>query len=178
MFQGHVSRVRCLSVCDDYILSGSDDRSAKLWSCQSSSSSSSAVLTLSGHAWPVSQVCLSRQIAVTVDSCSVRVWSLPDGQIMRTISDQPNIVELFLDIRTGFLLMCDFEGSVCCSDVTSKGQEDSDKERKHLKWFRKKTKLTKKCASNLYLGYSTMIHVNYAKEPGSQVDVDMYDFLC
>ena len=175
MFQGHVSRVRCLSVCGDCILSGSDDRSAKLWSSQSSSSS--AILTLSGHAWPVSQVCLSRLTAVTADSCSVRVWSLPDGNIARTILDQPNIVELYLDCRSNLLVMCDVEGGVGFSDVVMEGK-DCEQRKKDLKCFWRKSEFSEKCTSKLFLGHSTMIHVTYDATNSSKVDVNIHDFLC
>ena len=52
LLQGHVSRVRCVSVDGSLLLSGSDDRSAKVWEVTSGETSDSwgAVTTLSGHA--------------------------------------------------------------------------------------------------------------------------------
>ena len=50
LLHGHVSRVRCVSTAGQFILSGSDDRSAKLWRVRGGSG---ALLTLAGHAWPV-----------------------------------------------------------------------------------------------------------------------------
>ena len=93
--QGHVSRVRSLSVSRRLILSGSDDRSAKLWSVQPGSSCSSAVVTLTGHAWPVTSVCLRGHTAVTADSCTIRVWQLPSGTVLITISDVTHITQVW-----------------------------------------------------------------------------------
>ena len=174
-----MSRVRCISVFGDDILSGSDDRSAKLWS--SKSSSSSAILTLSGHAWPVSQVCLSRTTAVTADSCTIRVWSLPDGHILRTLLDQANVMEILIDSRSGLLVMCYGDGGVGCCDVGrdeggGKGSEDTKK--KDLKWVWRKSNPTEKLSSKVCLGHSTMMHATYNGTQCNKVDINIHDFLC
>ena len=72
------------------ILSGSDDRSAKLWSVRSGSS-----VTLTGHSWPVTSVCLRGHTAVTADSCTIRVWQLPAGTVLLTISDVSHITQVW-----------------------------------------------------------------------------------
>ena len=102
LLQGHVSRVRCVSLDGGLLLSGSDDRSAKVWSlCESWG----AVTTLSGHAWPVSGVWLGGGLAVTADTSTVRLWSAPAGQLLRTISGLANTGDLRLDLAGGSLLV-------------------------------------------------------------------------
>ena len=171
--------MRCISVFGDDILSGSDDRSAKLWS--SKSSSASAYLTLSGHAWPVSQVCLSRTTAVTADSCSVRVWSLPDGHILQALLDQANVMEILLDTRSGLLVMCYGDGGVGCCDVGQDkegGKGSEDVIQKDLKWIWKKSNPPEKLSSKVCLGHSTMIHATYNGAQSNTVEINIHDFLC
>ena len=149
LLQGHVSRVRCISLYGDQILSGSDDRSAKLWSA--SSSSSTALTTLSGHAWPVTQVCLSRQLAITADSCSVRVWSLPDGIILQTLGDQANVVEMLIDPQSQLLLLCDSKGDVKSINIRKNSDNknnDQDKKLKRTKQSQKGSTIVPKWSQN------------------------------
>lgn len=176
ILQGHVSRVRCISLYGDQILSGSDDRSAKLWSA--SSSSSTALTTLSGHAWPVTQVCLSRQLAITADSCSVRVWSLPDGIILQTLGDQANVVEMLIDPRSQLLLLCDSKGDVKSINIRKNSDNKNNDQDKKLKWSRKQSDPSGKLSSKLLVGYSTMIHVTFCSTRCGSVDINILDFLC
>ena len=60
------------------------------------SRSSSAVVTLSGHSWPVTSVCLRGHTAVTADSCTIRVWQLPAGTVLLTISDVIHITQVVI----------------------------------------------------------------------------------
>ena len=107
LLQGHVSRVRCVSVDGSLLLSGSDDRSAKVWEVTSGETSESwgAVTTLSGHAWPVCGVWLEGGLAVTADCSTVRLWSSPAGALLRTISGLTNTAEVRLDLAGGSLLV-------------------------------------------------------------------------
>ena len=176
--QGHVSRVRCFSVHEDHILSGSDDRSAKLWS--SKSSSSTALLTLSGHAWPVSQVCLSGTRAVTADSCSVRVWNILGGQILQTITDQSNIGEICIDHCLGMFIMCHGGGGISCHGlrVRNGGGGEMGKKEKDLSWSWGEKSSSEKVQSRIAVGHSTMIHVNYSDKKCDKVGINIHDFLC
>merc|ERR1719222_182886 len=103
ILQGHVSRVRCLHIQGSCILSGSDDRSAKLW--DTSSASQSAQLTLSGHKWPLAQVLLAEDLAVTSDCSCLRVWSLPCATTIATFNTQGSATELHWEARLGILLV-------------------------------------------------------------------------
>ena len=107
LLQGHVSRVRCVSVDGNFLLSGSDDRSAKMWEVTSGETSDSwgAITTLSGHAWPVCGVWLEGGLAVTADTATVRLWSSPGGCLLRTISGLTNTGEVRLDLSAGSLLV-------------------------------------------------------------------------
>lgn len=108
LLQGHVSRVRCVSVDGSLLLSGSDDRSAKVWEVTSGETSESwgAIATLSGHAWPVCGVWLEGGLAVTADTNTVRLWSEAAGwALLRTISGLTNTGEVRLDLTGGSLLV-------------------------------------------------------------------------
>ena len=126
LLQGHVSRVRCVSVDGGLLLSGSDDRSAKVWEVASGESSDSsdvcgAVRTLSGHAWPVSGVCLAGGLAVTADTKTVRLWSCPAGLLLRTISGlscSPS-QEVRLDLSAGCLLVTSQQANILCFSLAS-----------------------------------------------------------
>lgn len=67
LFHGHVSRVRSIDVQGDRILSGSDDRSVKLWTLEPSSPGSAErpLLTLTGHSGPVVGVLLCLPLALS-----------------------------------------------------------------------------------------------------------------
>lgn len=67
LFHGHVSRVRSIDVQSDRILSGSDDRSVKLWTLEPTSPGSAErpLLTLTGHSGPVVGVLLCLPLALS-----------------------------------------------------------------------------------------------------------------
>ena len=100
---------------------------------------------------------------------------------MRTLLDQANIVEMFIDCRSGLLVMCDGVGGVGCCDVTEEGEgkksiEESKK--KDLKWVWRKSNLSEKLSSKVCLGHSTMVHVVYDGTQCNKVDINVHDFLC
>ena len=174
-----MSRVRCVSIHGDHILSGSDDRSAKLWS--SKSSSSSALLTLSGHAWPVSQVCLAARRALTADSCSVRVWALPGGQLLHNLVGQTDIVEMCTDPRLGLFIMCDGSGGLSCYGLESnkyKDREKTSEKKKEIAWSWRNSDSSDKLLCRAAVGHSTMIHVTYCEKQCDKVEINIHDFLC
>ena len=117
LLQGHVSRVRCVSVDGSLLLSGSDDRSAKVW--EVASDSCGAVRTLSGHAWPVSGVCLAGGLAVTADTSTVRLWACPAGLLLRTISGLAGCQEVRLDLTAGCLLLSSHHANILCFSLQS-----------------------------------------------------------
>ena len=124
LLQGHVSRVRCVSVDGGLLLSGSDDRSAKVWEVASPQTSTSsegcgALRTLSGHAWPVSGVCLAGGLAVTADSKTVRLWACPAGLLLRTISGLVSSQEVRLDLSAGCLLVSSQQANILCFSLAS-----------------------------------------------------------
>ena len=127
LLQGHVSRVRCVSVDGSLLLSGSDDRSAKVWEVTSGETSDSwgAVTTLSGHAWPVCGVWLEGGLAVTADSSTVKLWSSPAGCLLRTISGLANTAEVRLDLAGGSLLVISQHTNLTSFSLASNSDSDS-----------------------------------------------------
>ena len=118
LLQGHVSRVRCVSVDGGLLLSGSDDRSAKVWEV-ASPQTCGALRTLSGHAWPVSGVCLAGGLAVTADTKTVRLWTCPAGLLLRTISGLSCSQEVRLDLSAGCLLVSSHQPNILCFSLAS-----------------------------------------------------------
>ena len=118
LLQGHVSRVRCVSVDGGLLLSGSDDRSAKVWEV-ASPQTCGALTTLSGHAWPVSGVCLAGGLAVTADTKTVRLWACPAGLLLRTISGLSCSQEVRLDLSAGCLLVSSQQANILCFSLAS-----------------------------------------------------------
>ena len=85
LLHGHVSRIRAMDVQNGKVLSGSDDRSVKLWnleevkkkaSATTSSSSEKPLTTMTGHSGPVTSVQLSLPFALSAAGCSVRLWNV------------------------------------------------------------------------------------------------------
>ena len=116
LLQGHVSRVRCVSIDGLRLLSGSDDRSAKVWEVWRGEVVT-ASLTMTGHAWPVSQTELSPGLALTGDTETVRLWSLPTGDLVRTI--RLSTSQLSLDLSSGCLLVTGDRGNILCFTLHS-----------------------------------------------------------
>lgn len=92
LLHGHVSRVKAISVQNARILSGSDDRSVKLWSLKvkkigdkSNSTSEKPLSTMTGHSGPVSGVQLSLPFALSSSGSSVRLWDVLQGTCLKLL---------------------------------------------------------------------------------------------
>ena len=152
---GHVSRVRCVSLDGSLLLSGSDDRSAKVWWVDSGESSEScgALRTLSGHAWPVCAVWLAGGLAVTADTSTVRIWDSQAGGLLRIISGLTNTQEVRLDLSAGSLLISSSQSNISSYSLTSHTQPDS------ASWQFKPHHLTASTARQVRLtaGHSSLV---------------------
>ena len=99
-----MSRVRCVSVAGHQLISGSDDRSAKLWSLSYNEDMVTPMVTpntvtMSGHHWPVTAVNIatSCQLAMTADCSTVKLWQLgPVPVLLANIEDVINPMDLFI----------------------------------------------------------------------------------
>ena len=171
------------------ILSGSDDRSAKLWSVHSGSS-----VTLTGHSWPVTSVCLRGHTAVTADSCTIKVWQLPAGTVLITISVVSRITQVWsfvqmrfhnniqvgLDLSAGCLYVSDEGCSVHCYHTHPMREE---KDKSTASWLRKAGDSSGKCQQRLAWGHSTLASVIYEGKTNEKCDkntcltVNIMDFL-
>jgi len=179
ILQGHVSRVRCLSVSapGDLLLTGSDDRTARLWDL--SDNVTKALLTLSPHRWGLTAVKLSQLYCFTVDSKEVLVWSLK-GELLTRLSVQYTPSLLYLDPDLDVLLIGDVGGFLSgynlqelLSEKRGGGVEKA--EAPPNSW----TLLTgqEKCPTgSISLGMSTLVYLSFSTRT-STVDVSLHDFL-
>jgi len=95
LLHGHVGRVRSIHVQGDRVISGSDDRSVKLWNLDSlmpdsnTPESGKPLVTLTGHSGPVTGVLLPgapyQQWAFSAAGCSVRLWDVIQGTCLKVI---------------------------------------------------------------------------------------------
>ena len=141
------------------------------------SRSSSAVVTLSGHSWPVTSVCLRGHTAVTADSCTLRVWQLPSGSVLMTISDVTHITQVELDLSAGCLYISDESCSVRCYHT---GREP--KVKSTFAWERKVSDSSGKCQQRWARGHSTLSSVIYGGKTNEKCDknaltVNIMDFF-
>ena len=93
LLHGHVGRVRSIHVQGDRVISGSDDRSVKLWSLDTlvpdhaQPESGKPIVTLTGHSGPVTGVLLPaqpyHQWAFSAAGCSVRLWDVTQGTCLK-----------------------------------------------------------------------------------------------
>jgi hypothetical protein len=89
LLHGHVSRVRCLDINSGRILSGSDDRSAKLWSLESGER---PLATLTGHSGSVSALKLVLPLALTAANATVRLWDVERVVCLRVLLHEPEVM--------------------------------------------------------------------------------------
>lgn len=90
LLHGHVSRVRAIDVQKNHLLSGSDDRSVKLWGLTSATTSDSCddrrpLTTMTGHSGPVTAVQLSFPLAVSAAGFTVRLWDALQGTCLKLL---------------------------------------------------------------------------------------------
>ena len=135
------------------------------------------MVTLSGHSWPVTSVCLRGHTAVTADSCTLRVWQLPSAVILMTISDVTNITQVELDLSAGCLFVSDEGCSVYCYHTAGKMREKST-----FAWERKASDSSGKCQQMWARGHSTLSSVIYGGKTNEKCDkntltVNIIDFL-
>ena len=88
-----MGRVRSIHVQGDRVISGSDDRSVKLWSLDTlvpdhaQPESGKPIVTLTGHSGPVTGVLLPaqpyQQWAFSAAGCSVRLWDVTQGTCLK-----------------------------------------------------------------------------------------------
>ncbi|XP_023346764.1 probable E3 ubiquitin ligase complex SCF subunit sconB isoform X2 [Eurytemora carolleeae] len=130
ILQGHVSRVRCLSllVKTGLLLTGSDDRTARIWNL--STRSNRAKTTLTPHRWGVTQVLLTPSCACTVDGKDILIWSY-QGQLRARFGVQCTPSALFLDSELNCLLIGDTKGRLSGYNlrdmlITPKVQEETN----------------------------------------------------
>ena len=93
LLHGHVSRVRAIDVQNGKIISGSDDRSVKLWSIKGEISSSNTgverpLTTMTGHSGPVTNVQLSLPYALSSAGSTVRLWNVDQGTCLKLLQHE------------------------------------------------------------------------------------------
>ena len=94
-FSGHSEKVRCVAVCSDgkRIVSGSEDKLAKVWSA----TTGQVISTFTGHIDYVECVALSSdgKWAVTggsYDDSTVRMWSTDSGRQLQIFPERGNVL--------------------------------------------------------------------------------------
>ena len=163
VLQGHVSRVRCVSIDGLRLLSGSDDRSAKLWSVRGREGGA-ATTTLAGHAWPVCQVELAGSLALTADTRSLRLWSVPAGQLLRNITGVSS-QQVRLDLTAGCIFVTGETNNLLCFTLA-----DTDT----AAWQTVTASTPAKCGARLSLGHSTLLLLSALT---NSIHINIIDFL-
>ena len=106
LLHGHVGRVRSIHVQGDRVISGSDDRSVKLWNLEAlipehTPESGKPLVTLTGHSGPVTGVLLPatpyQEWAFSAAGCSVRLWDVLQGTCLMVIFYNLNLYNFSLD---------------------------------------------------------------------------------
>ena len=100
LLHGHVGRVRSIHVQGNRVISGSDDRSVKLWCLDgltpdTNLETGKPIVTLTGHSGPVTGVLLPaapyQQWAFSAAGCSVRLWDVEQGTCLKVRSQSQKI---------------------------------------------------------------------------------------
>ena len=91
LLHGHVSRVRAIDVQRGNVLSGSDDRSVKMWSLAGSNVDQRPLATLTGHSGPVTGVKLYLPLALSVAGSSVRLWDALQGTCLKLLQHEEGV---------------------------------------------------------------------------------------
>ena len=99
LLHGHVSRVRAIHSQGHHLLSGSDDRSVKLWSLRgynkkvvgAATNSEKPLATLTGHSGPVTGVLLALpKLAFSAAGCTVRLWDVEAQTCLKLLQHEPD----------------------------------------------------------------------------------------
>lgn len=78
---GHNSYIKSLGGSDTQIITGSCDRTARVWNLNDGK----CVAILAGHDYPVDCVALIGIKALTADCDTIRIWSINDSRVLRTL---------------------------------------------------------------------------------------------
>lgn len=122
---GHVSRVRSIDVQNGKVISGSDDRSVKLWSLEESPkakgslASEKPLTTMTGHSGPVTGVQLSLPFALSVAGSTVRLWNVLQGTCLKLLQhdeDSPVTTMTWISTFKGIATV-DTRGKLRCFDL-------------------------------------------------------------
>ncbi|QQP50458.1 Uncharacterized protein FKW44_011468, partial [Caligus rogercresseyi] len=105
ILHGHVSRIRAVDAQGSRAISGSDDRSVKLWNLSKPCEGEEELferplLTMTGHSGPVTGVQLAYPWALSSSGCTVRLWNADNGNCTRLLRHESSPVTAFTWMST------------------------------------------------------------------------------
>ncbi|CAB4061072.1 unnamed protein product [Lepeophtheirus salmonis] len=110
ILHGHVSRIRAVDAQGNKAISGSDDRSVKLWNLSKPPGNNVGeneddlferpLMTMTGHSGPVTGVQLAYPWALSSSGCTVRLWNVDNGNCHRLLRHESSPVTAFTWMST------------------------------------------------------------------------------
>lgn len=98
--EGHTSDINAITICDEFIISASSDKTLRVWNWKTGQ----LLSTLTGHTDSVNHVAINGDIAISASlDKTLRVWHWKTGQLLRTIDEfKYNISQIALNSEVAF----------------------------------------------------------------------------
>lgn len=107
IFTGHTGGVWAIEACEDKIVTGSTDRTAKIWAMNDSS----CIATLKYHRSTIRTVkCIKNYVIIGSRDYTISVWNV-EGHLLHVLEGHRHSVKC-MDVNDNFLVSGSYDGSV------------------------------------------------------------------